>query len=117
MAWTEWVQTDDYQWQRKDGDLYEMYDVIDMIEPEEHPYFAGGGRFKLSDYDDNDVSSVLSTFGYGTIEKLERIYGDRAKDVLAECLFEHDFMGLEPKMFPTAEDGVTYVKKLMGEEE
>lgn len=117
MAWTEWVQTDDWQWQRKDGDLYEMFQVVDMIEPVGHPYFAGGGQFELSDYDDADVKRALHTFGYDTMENLERIYGDSARDILAECLFESEFMGWEPKLFATVEDGEAYVKKLMGWEE
>ena len=114
---TEWIQTDDYQWQRTVDDYYvddtyEMYEIQGTVDDEPF-YLAGGGEFKLSDYTQDEVDGALHDFGYMTMERLDEEYGEASKQILAECLFESDWFSFELKSFHTLEEAQAYVNKLM----
>lgn len=112
---SKFIQTDDYQWLRKEDGRYEMYQIVDM-DVDECPYFAGGGYFELSNFDDGDIKHALRVYGYYTMENLVGIYGEDAEQVLAECLFECNWADWDLESFGTLAEAEAYVKKLMGEE-
>lgn len=112
----EWVQTDDYQWLREIDDDYEMYQIMKAPEYVEREFwFAGGGRFSLSDYDSEDHEWALHSFGYEDMAEVERIYGDHAERVLAECLFECNWADFDIYSFGTLADAEAYCNKMMGD--
>lgn len=114
MAWTEWIKTDDYQWQRKDGGTYEMYEAV--FHPGVDKWFVGGGKFRMDEFTDGDVAYVLDTYGYDTMENLEEEFGDCSEMVLAECLFETSFADWDLECFDTEAEAVAYLDELMKEE-
>lgn len=109
----DFIRTDDWQWQRKDGDTYEMYQIVCYTEVP-HPYFVGGGHFTLSDFDAEDVEYALNTYGYVDMDDLTRQYGEDAERVLAECLFECNWADWDLESFKTLDEAREYVNKLMG---
>ena len=108
MAWTEWVQTDDYQWQRKNGRYgseYEMYEAV--FHPEPRKWFVGGGTFSIYDWPLEYREFAASIRG-------TRLDGMRT-DVLAEWLFEDNFADWDLECFDTEDEAVAYLDKLMKE--
>ena len=111
---SEFIQTDDYQWQRKVGDVYEMYQIVDMA-VDKCPYFAGGGTFEISDFDQDDIDHALRIYGYMTMENLNEEYGDASESILAEILFECNWADWDLESFDTEEEALEFVYKKMGE--
>ena len=110
----EFIRTDDYQWLRGGNGTYEMYQIVDMLTMK-HPYFAGGGRFSLSDYED-DIDHCLKTFGYEGVDDVKRIYGNDWEQIVAECVFECNWADFDLESFDTEEEALAYVNKLMKED-
>ena len=59
---TEWRMLDTegqyetYQWQRKDGDSYEMYQIVPYPDyAERSGFYYGGGTFRIADYPKAEV--------------------------------------------------------------
>ena len=111
----DFIQTDDYQWLREIDGGYEMYQVLPVADLETCPYFAGGGTFSISDYDDEDAAHALRVFGYESMDEVERIYGDHAERTLAECLFECNFADWDLVSFGTFDAALDYINKLMAD--
>lgn len=115
---TEWIQTDDYQWQRTVDDYYvddtyEMYQIQKAPEYAEREFwFAGGGEFKLEWYDD-DIDYDINDFGYESVAEIKRIYGDHWERIVAECVFECNWADFDIESFDTLEEAQAYVNKLM----
>lgn len=113
---SEWIQTDDFQWQRKVGDTYEMYQTMKAPDYVEHPFwYAGGGTFRLSDYED-DIDFDIKQFGYEDVAEIERIYGDHWERIVAECVFECNWADFDLESFDTEEEAIEYVNNLMNED-
>lgn len=108
---TEWILTDDasYQWQRKDGDEYEMCDTVCVEYVEGYRWFAGHGTFRIADYDQSEIDHALRTFGYMTMGNLKAIYGDRSDDILAECLFENCMADFWCEQFETEAEAHAWI--------
>lgn len=110
---SDWIQTDDYQWLRKVGDTYEMYQIIKAPEYVEREFwYAGGGTFELAHYED-DIDFCIRDFGYASIAEVERIYGDHWERIVAECVFECNWADFDLEDFDTLEKAQAYVNKLM----
>jgi len=110
---SKFIQTDDYQWQRKVGDVYEMYQIMKAPEwVERELWYAGGGEFELSDYED-DILDNVQQFGYDDLADVKRIYGDHWERIVAECVFECNWADFEVESFDTLEEAQAYVNKLM----
>lgn len=109
---TEWICTDpdSFQWQRKAGRFsteYEMYQVLPMPSyVEGGGWTAGGGTFRIEDYNNDEISYVLGLYGY-------RRNGIR-NDLLAEILFECNWADFDLMEFDTEAEAVAYVNELMG---
>ena len=115
---TEWIQTDDYQWQRTIDnyfvdDTYEMYQIEKAPEYVEHEFWlAGGGEFSLSDYKD-DIDFDVRQFGYDGVDDVKRIYGDDWERIVAECVFECQWADFKLETFDTLEEAVAWVNGFM----
>lgn len=114
---TEWIQTDDYQWQRTVDnyyvdDTYEMYQIVKAPEYVEREFwFAGGGEFRLSEYKD-DIIDNIRQYGYVDVADVKSIYGNRWEDIVAECVFECNWADFDLESFDTLEEAQAYVNKL-----
>lgn len=115
---TEWIQTDDFQWQRMIDnhyvdDTYEMYQMVEIfLTDTESCYFAGGGTFELVDYKD-DIDYCITTYGYDDIDDVKRIYGDDWEGIVAECVFECNFADFPVESFDTEKEALAFVSKCM----
>lgn len=115
---TEWIQTDDFQWQRMIDnhyvdDTYEMYQIMKAPEwVERELWYAGGGEFKLSDYED-DILDNVQQFGYDDVADVKRIYGDHWERIVAECVFECNWADWDLRSFGTLKEAQAYINKLM----
>lgn len=113
MSNNDFIQTDDYQWQRKSGDTYEMYQMAEIvITDSESRYFAGGGTFELADYAD-DIDHCIHSFGYDDVDDVKRIYGDHWERIVAECVFECNWADFDIESFHTEEEALAFVSKCM----
>lgn len=101
---TEWIQTDDYQWQRKVDDHYDMMQIEYIGYLDDYRYFAGGGSFLLSDYGQEEIDFDIKQFGYTDIDDVKRIYGDHWERIVAECVFECNWADFPLETFRTMED-------------
>lgn len=120
---SEWELTDDdsFQLRRRlcDG-IYELYEIEQVL-----PYGQGEGRrFKVAHEiiftSEIDTDTVLSSYGYDSVEELKAIYGDDWKGVLAECEFELSAgsgEGIIRSPFLTWEEGRSLIGLLSGYEE
>ena len=109
---SDWIQTDSCQWQRKIGDTYEMYQVVwqDVVK---YPYFAGGGTFKLADYDEDDIDWDVREYGYDGVEGVKKECGEDWEGIVAECVFECQFADFDLESFDTADEAIRFVNDLM----
>jgi len=114
MSNNDFIQTDDYQWQRKSGDTYEMYQMVEhYLGNDKSVYFAGGGTFKLADYADDDIDYCIDTYGYDGIDDVKRIYGDDWEGIVAECVFECNWADFPVESFDTEKEALAFVSKCM----
>lgn len=108
----EFVRTDDMQWQRNLGNgEYEMYQIV-WIGDDPYNYFAGGGTFNMSDFEE-DIPCILETYGYGDMKNFVKIYGDCSNEVLAECVFETAWCDFDIHSFATEDEAMAYIDELM----
>lgn len=113
----DWIQTDDYQWLRKDGDYYELYQIMKCPEYVEREFwYAGGGHLLLSDYE-SDILDNIQQFGYNDIDDVKRIYGDHWERIVAECVFECNWADYDIESFDTLDEALDFVNKLMNQED
>lgn len=86
-----WCLTDDdsFQIRRKKGNgIFELYEIEQIL-----PYEQGGERrFKVAHeiifISEIETDSVLSCYGYESLEELKVLYGDDWEGILAECEFK-----------------------------
>ena len=114
MAWSEWRRTDAltdyevYQWQRRNGDLFEMYQIVPY--PEEwgrEGYFYGGGTFRIGDFDRDEVEYALASYGLDGKDEEE----------VAEALFQNCFADWDIEVADTYEEAQAWVnERVLGRE-
>lgn len=109
MAWTEWKRTDAltdyecYQWQRRDGDLFEMYQIVpypDYVDDE--GYYVGGGLFRIKDFDRAEVEHALET--YCGLDEAD-------EEMMAEALFQNCFADWDLDATDTYEEAQAWINK------
>ena len=98
----EWFETDYLQWCKKiDNMIFKFCQVIwlDTCGDDERAsnakddsdnYCVVAAVINLWDYDEQDVLSILSSFGYSSFQEVNDIYGNGATQIMAECVFEQD---------------------------
>lgn len=85
LGLTEWEKTDDMQWRRATG-----FSSFDLVEVREWPdgYIYVSGNVDLRDYDEKEIANYIDSYSYKNLSEMEETYGDDAKGVIAECIFE-----------------------------
>ena len=117
MAWTEWKRTDThgpedyevYQWQRRNGDLFEMYQVVPYPDYTEYKgYYVGGGLFHISDWDEAEADWARKNHMLAT---------DCPDEALAKALFENCFADWDLESADTYEEAQAWVnERVLGRE-
>lgn len=112
---TKWIKTDKHQWLRETGDGYEMCQIVSFGYLEQCPFFISSGTFSIKDFDKEDIAHAMKSFGYESMDELNRIYGDHAERILAECLFECNMADFDVESFDTLDEALDYANKLMAD--
>jgi len=102
-----WIKTDDTQFVKKiDLDTFEVIDVYSRGAD------CGISRqaIDLKNYDKDDIWNCLSSFGYSSMSQFNEIYGDKANQIIAECLSESYTDFIENLSFKTIDEAVLYIE-------
>ena len=83
---TEYICTDDTQWVKKTA-LY-SFDLVEvrLVSPDKWIYVTGS--IDLADYDAETTQSIISSYGYKTMDELRESYPNDWAQITAECIFE-----------------------------
>ena len=96
----EWFETDSLQWcKRIDKMRFKFCQVIWIDtckedekaknrEDEQDNHCVIAAFIDLWQEDESDVLMALRSFGYGTFEEVNQVYGDYTTQIMAECVFE-----------------------------
>ena len=89
-----WIETDDGQWMRDNGNNeYEMVQItyVNLTENDraavEHEYVICHVSANMDDWSEEDIENCLEPYGYMT-DSIREIYGDDAGRIIAECYLE-----------------------------
>lgn len=55
-------------------------------------YVVCAGYIDLDDYSKEDMDCVANRYGYSGLDGIEEIYGEEANRIIAECLFEDEYL-------------------------
>lgn len=87
----EWILTDDDSYQHVriiDSDTFELIELC-IITHEPDLYEVYTDTIRLSYYPEEEINLIIAGFGYSSIQHVNNEYGDKANQVIAECIFEH----------------------------
>ena len=87
----DWILTDDdsHQHVRKIDDHTFKLIEIGLTDPDKQLFQVYTDTVCLSDYPEGEVGQIIRFFGYDSLDHVQKEYGDRANQIIAECIFEH----------------------------
>ena len=80
-----WVKTDDLQWRLQ---LNSTTFYLVEIRKVRNTYVGVSEIIDTETYTEKDVRSCIKSYGYKSINDMEKTYGDDVMGIIAECLFE-----------------------------
>ena len=80
-----WVKTDDLQWRLQ---LNSTTFYLVEIRKVRNTYVGVSEIIDTETYTEKDVRSYIKSYGYKSINDMEKTYGDDVMGIIAECLFE-----------------------------
>jgi len=116
---TQWVLTagDSMQHVRKIRDY--AYELVEMAATsDENKFLVFTDVINVNHFvaqDDDLVESALNYFGYTGIKEIIELYGDKANQIIAECIFEYKGIYSANHLFTGTEDQcVSFIKNYVG---
>lgn len=118
----DWILTDDRTGQhvRHKPQKVDVFHIIDSVCCGEDEYAVVYGAYVLYEEDPLDpdfVDAYLKPFGYASFAQIEDAYGDAAKQIVAECVFETKPFQFGRILYRgTQEECLAYIEKFVKED-